>query len=301
MGHYVRGSRRVIPVRECPVHDPRGNTLAFEARDTYSRRRITAVDAAGALTSIAIRCARHTPEQMATVVVTSGHDKRLREATRELMAARPDVSFHLNLHPEPDEFIFGDETRRLQGAERLRETVAGASFLISPDAFFQTNVAAAEILVRLVREAIPPHSRVLDLYAGAGLFAIPLALDGHRVTAVEENRSAVADGQASARLNRVDAERCRFIARRAEAALPLGRGTDAVVLDPPRDGCTVPVLIDVFGQLQPRVGVFVSCNPEALATDLSTIVGYGYTVRSVQPVDMFPHTPHIEAVAVVTR
>jgi 23S rRNA (uracil1939-C5)-methyltransferase len=74
-----------------------------------------------------------------------------------------------------------------------------------------------------------------------------------------------------------------------------------VVLDPPRDGCTVPVLIDVFRQLRPRVGIYVSCNPEALAADLSTIVSYGYAVRSVQPVDMFPHTPHVEAVAVVTR
>ena len=89
------------------------------------------------------------------------------------------------------------------------------------------------------------------------------------------------------------------MARRVEDALSAGRGSDVVILDPPREGCAPPVINAVFGSLRPRTGVYVSCNPEALAVDLAAIVALGYKVRSVQPVDMFPHTPHVETVAVV--
>jgi 23S rRNA (uracil-5-)-methyltransferase RumA len=303
MGHYVRGSRRLIPVQECPVHDPRGNDLAFHLRDRYIRARVTAADAHGlrVLSAVAIRVGYGTREMSATLVVTGTHDKRLRGATREVVASEPDVAFHLNVHPDPDGFIFGRDTRRLSGPERMREVVHDASFVLSPTAFFQTNVAAAELLVELVLAAIPSSSRVLDLYAGAGLFAIPLARAGHIVTAVEENRAAVDDGIASARANGIPATRCRFVARSAEAAVATVQAADIVVLDPPREGCAAAVIDGVFGRLRPRTAVYVSCNPEALATDLRSIVARGYTVRSIQPIDMFPHTAHIEAVAVLTR
>jgi 23S rRNA (uracil1939-C5)-methyltransferase len=183
----------------------------------------------------------------------------------------------------------------------MREQVAGASFLMSPPAFFQTNVRAAEILVGLVLGAVPEHSHVVDLYAGCGLFAIPLALAGHEVVAVEENRLAVADGEAALRLNGVARNRCRFVARRVETAIASIRRADAVVLDPPRDGCATSVLQQIFGRLRPARAVYVSCNPEALAVDLGTICAAGYRMRSMQPIDMFPHTAHVETVVVFER
>ena len=181
----------------------------------------------------------------------------------------------------------------------MREEVAGSSFLMSPAAFFQTNVRAAEILVRLVLDAVRPSSRVIDLYAGSGLFAMPLAAAGHDVIAVEENRLAVADGEAALKLNKEAQARCRFVPRRVEAALTSLHDADAVVLDPPREGCAPSVLREVFGRLTPRVAIYVSCNPEALATDLGQICTSGYRVRSLQPVDMFPHTAHVETVAIL--
>ncbi len=305
MGHYVRGTRRVIPVRECPVHDPRGNTLAFAFADAFADAGVAAADAQdrGVLRSIAIRAGYNTKEIAATLVVTSDADRRLRVATRRAIesAIEPPTSLHVNLHPKDDGFIFGRDTRRISGPARTRDVVNGTSFVVSPTAFFQTNVAAAEILATLVLDAVPQGTRVLDLYAGAGLFALPLAQRGHIVTAVEENRAAVSDGEASLRLNRIPPERCRFVASRVESALRTIRTADVVVLDPPREGCAEGVLDDVFGRLQPGVGVYVSCNPEALAVDLGRIVRHRYRVESIQPVDMFPHTAHVEAVVVVTR
>ena len=308
MGHYARGSRRVIPVRECPVHDQRGNSLGFLLRDEYLRANAAATPV-GTLKSLAIRVGVASGEVMGTLVVTSKTDKVVRAATQRMLA-RPGAvtSFHVNLHPRTDAFIFGAETRKVAGSDRLREEVAGASFLISPTAFFQTNVRAAATLVHLVRQVIPAGARVLDLYAGAGLFALPLAIDGHEVVAVEENRAAVADGEMSRRINRIPEARCRFVARRVEQALAELGGTrtgpprfDAVVLDPPREGCSPAVIERVFGAAAPPLAVYISCNPEALARDLAAITRVKYRIGAIQPVDMFPHTAHVETVVVLTR
>jgi 23S rRNA (uracil1939-C5)-methyltransferase len=242
---------------------------------------------------------------MVTLVLTGEADKSIRAASRRVLD-QPDApsSFHVNLHPENDGFLFGRDTRRVAGPERMREAVADASFLVSPTAFFHTNIHAAGVVVRLVLEAVPAGARVLDLYAGAGLFAIPLARAGHQVVAVEESRAAVADGEASRRLNRIPEDSCRFVVRPVEQAL----GTpgvrppfDVVVMDPPREGCAADIVDRVFGDGTPKTAIYVSCNPEALGRDLARIARHGYRVESIQPVDMFPHTAHIESVVVLRR
>jgi len=301
MGHYARFSRRVVPVRECPVHDERGNAVAFALRDACQWADTREVK------SIAVRTGYSRAETMATLVVASERDKRVRQASKRALAgsAAP-TSLHVNVHPRGDAFIFGRDTRHITGPERLREDVGGASFLISPTSFFQTNVRAAEILVKEVLAAIPRGGAVLDLYAGTGLFALPLALRGDTVVAIEENRTAVADGEASLRLTRVPDGRCRFIARRVEVALAssgrvASREFDAVVLDPPREGCAPWVIDGVLGEGGPGRAVYVSCDPESLARDLARITKRGYAIESMQPVDMFPHTPHVETVVVLDR
>lgn len=307
MGHYARGSRHVFAARECPVHDPRGNAFAFALRDRCREAGVLAAgrnDPQGTLRHVAVRVGVGTAETMATLVVTSRGDRKLRAATKRALAGdgAPD-SFHLNLHPRADPYIFGRETIHVRGARHLRERVSGVTFLVSPTAFFQTNVHAAEILLRLVLDALPPGAPVLDLYAGVGLFALPLAERGDRVIAVEENRAATADGVASMRINGLDGSRCRFVPRRVETAVRTIEPADAihVVLDPPRDGCSRAVIDEVFGRLEPVRAAYVSCNPEALARDLALIGRHGYRIERLQPVDMFPHTAHVEAVAVVSR
>jgi 23S rRNA (uracil1939-C5)-methyltransferase len=303
MGHYSRGSRHVFDACECPVHDPRGNAFAFRLHEQCAAAGVAAAEP-GTLRSIAMRAGANTPELMATLVVTDPGDKRLRNATRRALdTAEAPHSFHLNIHARRYAYIFGRETRHVRGPHHLRERVGDTTFLISPTAFFQTNVHAADILVRLVLEALPAGERVLDLYAGVGLFALPLARRGDRVIAVEENRAATEDGIASLRVNRINRESCRFVARRVETALRSMQPRDAVhaVLDPPREGCERTVLDELFGRLRPSRVAYVSCNPEALARDLAVIARHGYRAAPLQPVDMFPHTAHVETVAILTR
>ncbi|MGH9386016.1 MAG: 23S rRNA (uracil(1939)-C(5))-methyltransferase RlmD [Vicinamibacterales bacterium] len=305
MGHYARGSKRIIPVRECPVHSARGNRIAFALRDRLAAAGIRAAGArrAGILRHVIVRSTRDDREAIAMLVVTR-NDKALRAPVRALLASadRPD-GFFININDKPGSLMVGERTIKVDGVGHVRENAVGRPFLISPPAFFQTNVVAAAHLVRLVTGAVSSARRVLDLFSGSGLFGVALAMAGTQVVAVEENRQSVKDAEANRRLNRIPEDRLRLINSSVEDALPrLARESfDAVVLDPPRDGCSLAVLSEVFGRLKPRHVVYVSCNPRALARELPRIVAQGYEPVTAQPVDMFPHTEHIEAVIVFTR
>ena len=140
---------------------------------------------------------------------------------------------------------------------------------------------------------------VLDLYCGTGLFALQAAKAGARVTAIEDNRAAIRDAEANLRVNRLPPGQVRFVAGKVEDAP--AHSFDAVVLDPPRQGCAPRVLSTVFDRVRPRRAVYVSCNPDALAKELPVILKAGYRVVEAQGVDMFPHTDHIETVMTFER
>lgn len=298
MGHYRGGSTHIVAVAECPVHSDRGNQLAFALRDRLARGRVPP----GILRHVLVRTTDDGREAVMMLVVTANH-KALRAPVRALLDSRerPD-GFFINIHDRPGPFMVGRETIRIDGRAHVREDMLGTGFLISPTAFFQTNVRAARELLRLVLHESGNAGLVLDLYSGSGLFAIPLARQGARVVAVEENRQAVKDAEANLRLNRVPDGAVRVLAARAEEALArLSRERfDLVVLDPPRPGCPDTVL-DGVGHLQPRRVIYVSCHPERLAVERPRIARAGYRLSGLQGVDMFPHTDHIEAVAVFDR
>jgi 23S rRNA (uracil1939-C5)-methyltransferase len=299
MGHYERGSRRIVPVEECPVHSSRGNRIAFAFRDQLLRAGINA----GLLRHLIIRTTEDDRQAVAMLVVTR-NDKSLRRPVRALLDSedRPD-GFFINIHDKPGPFMIGAETIRIAGRNQVRETVGGMFYLVSPDAFFQSNVRAATVLQKCVIEGVGNARRVLDLYCGSGLFGLPLAAAGARVVGIEENRQAVKDAEANVRLNRIPQGRVRFMAARVEEGLErLAREAwDAVILDPPRQGCPQPILAGVFERIAPSRAVYVSCNPGVLAAELPAIVDLGYGVKRTQVVDMFPHTDHIEAVVTLMK
>lgn len=306
MGHFARGSNDVVPVTECPVHGGRANRIAFALRDELREAGLTAWDGRrGLLRHLLVRTSSDEREAVAVLVVAKD-DPRLRAPLRRLLASpeRP-TGLMLNVHDRPGPYQVGRASLRIDGHGHVREQGLGPAFLVSATGFFQTNVAAAAVLLRLVEEALPrrPGLRVLDLYAGSGLFALPLAARGHRVTAVEESRKATRDAARNAARNGVRESRLRLVPARVEQALPrmLKQRYDVVILDPPREGSPPAVLRLVVERIAPERLVLVSCNPEALARELELADRAGYRALLVQPVDMFPHTPHIEAVAVLER
>ena len=307
MGHFARGTNDTVPVEECPVHAERANRVAFALRDALASAGIAAAGLGtdGLARHVVVRATRDGKEAVAMLVATRD-DPALQQPLQAVLAGaeRPD-GLVLNLHDRPGPYLVGRESRRVAGPGHVREEAIGPAFLVSPSSFFQTNVEAARTLVRLVVEAMPGERglRVLDLYSGGGLFALPLALRGHAVTAVEESRKAARDAELNRRQNGVPEDRLKLVCASVEQALPrLAEGAfDAVVLDPPREGCPAEVVRAVFARLKPARGILVSCNPESLARELPLAVEAGYRVLRVQPLDMFPHTPHVEAVAVLER
>jgi len=198
----------------------------------------------------------------------------------------------------------GSEEHLLLGRDHIRETLGGLAFQISAGSFFQTNTAQAERLFALVADAcaLDGSETVLDLFSGTGAISLLLARRCRRVYGIEVAAAAVADAVRNARANGV--ENCTFLAGEVRHVLPAlvreGVRADVVVADPPRAGFH-PKALGALGALAPQRLVYVSCNPATLARDLGALVARGYRVEWVQPVDMFPQTPHIEAVARLTR
>lgn len=186
----------------------------------------------------------------------------------------------------------------LRGSARIAMRVGGLDYRVSALSFFQAGEAGAEALVRLVRQEaeIRPGDSALDLYAGVGLFAKPLAVDGATVTAVEAHPDAAADAEHN--LAGLPAQVLHETAEEAvERLIAEGRWHDVIVLDPPRAGAG-PALVEQLPRLRPRAVIYVSCDPAALARDAAALVASGLVLERVTPVDQFAQTAAIESVAV---
>ena len=187
------------------------------------------------------------------------------------------------------------------GQDYYNEIVSGIKFHVPATAFFQNNPKQTEALLKHVKMLCEPASRehLLDLYCGVGLFAHYLAGDYRLVTGIEENSTAVATARENAIIN--DRKNTVFIAGRVEKLSPgLPRtvaAPDTIILDPPRQGC-LPGAIAGIAALSPKKIIYVSCNPATLARDLALLSSTALSsLKVVQPIDMFPHTYHIECVA----
>lgn len=185
------------------------------------------------------------------------------------------------------------------GQKHYTEAMHGQRFRVASPSFFQVNTPTAEEMVDLVGEQLRlrPTDLLVDAYAGVGVFARLLAERCARVIAIEESSAAVKD----ARVNAEDAANVEFRLGKTEDVLgTLEEAPDALILDPPRAGCDRRAL-DAVLRLGPRRVAYVSCEPETLARDLAVLAAGGYGIEMVQPVDLFPHTHHIECIAVLSR
>ena len=200
----------------------------------------------------------------------------------------------------------------LHGPGQITERVGGLDLWLSARSFFQTNSAGAETLLAIVREeaACRASDVVLDLFCGTGLFALALARDSrdlldsrevHEVHGWELAPEAVADARANAERNGIAS--ARFTAGDVAQLLAAAGSEprpDVVVVDPPRAGLH-PSVPRALAEIRPRRLVYVSCNPRAAAADLAFLAGAGFELRRARPIDLFPHTPHVECVFTLER
>jgi 23S rRNA (uracil1939-C5)-methyltransferase len=214
------------------------------------------------------------------------------------------VGVCLNLQPLPTNRLMGEETRTIQGREWISETFAGLHYRIGADTFFQINTRQAERLVPPLLEALGPEpggASLLDAYCGIGTYSLPLAAAGWNVLGLELHPRAVAMARLNAAANRLE-PRSRF----EQADVPHGleerlQGMEALVLDPPRKGLSPAATAAILDRPPARIA-YISCDPGSLARDLAQLCSAGpYRLQWVQPIDFFPNTSHVEALAALQR
>ena len=293
LGFHPRGSwSEVVDVDDCLLASERNNGARNEIREWAREEGIPAWDSrdrGGVLRNLVVREGRRTG-QIQTRLVTS-----------PASFAKPPVDLHTVVEG-PGGGTAGPTG--VLGREFLEEELAGLRFRISHAAFFQTNTEMAERLCELVARAaaLSGRERVFDLYCGIGMLGLVLARDAGEVWGVEAIPEPIEDARENAARNRID--NARFIAQDVRlGARPLleeAGSPDLVVVDPPRAGLSKKIVRRVIECGAPRI-VYVSCNPTTLAPNAAQLVAAGYRLRRVSPVDMFPHTPHVECVAVLER
>lgn len=305
-GYFQKGSHQIVNLNQCPIQDSRLNPLLAEVKQDLQKRGWGIYDEKlhrGKLRHFSLRIGRRTGEMLLTLVSKEGNLAGLEEQAQAWMTRYPDlVGVLLNLNPDRTNAIFGSDTRCIAGNSYLTEEFAGLKFQIRPDTFFQVNTEQAEGLLDLILKQLQlqGHELLVDAYCGIGTLTLPLAKQVQRAIGLEVQAEAIEQAWVNATLNQI--ENVDFQIGTVEAVLPtLDFQPDIVLLDPPRKGCD-PSVIAALLEMSPGRIVYVSCNPATLARDLKGLCQSGaYQLQSVQPVDFFPQTPHVECVAFLRR
>jgi 23S rRNA (uracil1939-C5)-methyltransferase len=307
-GFYAKHTHSVVPVEECPNQPALGNKIFREARALIKQFGYTGyneISDQGQVRHLVIRLGANTHEALAILVTRERELPRLSEWAAELRQRIPElVGVLQNVNPAKTNVILSSEYRTLFGRAFFFEQLRGLKYRISAESFFQVNPFQMPALAGVVLEAaaLTGKETVLDLFCGVGWLTLELARQARWVVGVESVRLAIEDARANAQLNNMN--NVEFIAADASAGAAQLRAKgvkpDVVVVDPPRKGCDRSV-IDVILRWRPKRIVYVSCNPVTLARDLALMFPRGYALKSAQPVDLFPHTYHVETVACLVR
>jgi 23S rRNA (uracil1939-C5)-methyltransferase len=307
VGFHRRGRFDLIDdARDCMLASERSNAVRNLVRDWCRAGGLRAHDrrsSQGFLRNLVIREGRRTGDLQVRIVTSEG-EFDVDALAQVLLERFPDASLLWTRTAALAEVTQAGETIVITGAELIEEELAGLRFRVSPEAFFQTNTQMAERLYGIAVEyaQLRGTERVFDLYCGIGTLTLALALRAGEVYGVDVVEAAVADAIANARLNEV--ENAHFFGGDTRHAIrPLqdqAPRPDVVVVDPPRAGLSKKVVRRLL-ELHARRIVYVSCNATTLAPNARQIVDAGYRLVKVRGVDMFPHTPHVECVALLER
>jgi 23S rRNA (uracil1939-C5)-methyltransferase len=302
-GFYAARTHDVVPIEGCPIVMPQLDRAIAGLWDA-ARDPQTSPAFAGARHVIA-RAGRASGEGV--VSITTERASATLAATGAALAARlpGTVGLANSYEPPSENAVMGRRNVTVFGKAEMHEEIAGVRFRVSPASFFQVNSEMVGNIFAYLKPHVRPGARIIDLYCGAGTFALFFAKGGARIVGIEENPHAVREAKANAALNDVDALTA-FVNGRVEATLRSKLGVKAlasaevVFLDPPRKGSDEGTLEALVRARVPHVW-YLSCNPATLARDLAYLVAGGYRLDAVQPFDMFPQTGHIEALASLHR
>lgn len=321
-GFYASGTHKIIASKECLVEDGQARAILNDVAYLAGQFNIHAYQedrGKGALRHGVVRCGYATDDVMLVLVVNGQHLPREQEFVAALRKAHPELtSIFLNVNQKRTNAILGRETRLLWGSTSMSDKLLDCTFEIGPTSFYQTNPQQTEVLYQLAIDGALAGSkladaeqtsklRVLDAYCGTGTIGLCLAHAAEAqginllLTGVDQVENNIQMARRNARNNKLKAEFiCDDATRYMQALAKDGQNFDVIILDPPRAGST-PTFLKATTQLAQKKIVYVSCNVVTQARDLKVLLDSGFAIERVTPVDMFPHTKHVECVVVLSR
>ena len=309
--HVPQRYDKVLDIRECLLQSDGSNKILNFTR-AYARRTGQTVynsdTESGYLRFLVIREGKRTNEVMVNLVTSSDDPETMQKYSAALLEECPFVTTVVNtINTRKAQIAFGETERVYHGTGIIHDMIGAYRFDISAGSFFQTNTVQAEKLYTAVKEfgAFKPADIVYDLYSGTGSIGIFLSGSVQSVIGIESVESAIRDAERNAQENGVT--NCTFILGDLKDRLTKDKEwmtrspkPDVMVIDPPRSGMH-PKVVEEIAAIAPERIVYVSCNPATQARDAQLLCAERYTLEKLQPVDMFPHTFHIENVALFMR
>ena len=311
-GIYAANSHKVLPVESCLLQDEVLDKTMLAVRAAANACHYQPYDedkGTGLLRHCLLRRGVVTGQVMVVLVTAQPVLPGAKNFVKALLAEakKQDVTITTvvqNVNPRKTSVVLGDMEKVLYGKGFILDELCGKTYALSPRSFYQINHAQTEVLYGLAVEAahLTGKEVVLDAYCGIGTIGLTAADHAKQVVGVEVNRDAVHDAIGNAKHNGV--KNARFFAADAtkwiSEAAAAGERADVIFMDPPREGST-PQFIDSVARMAPKRVAYVSCNPVTLARDLELLTKKGYKVESSTPVDMFPHSEHVETVVLLSH
>ncbi len=308
IGFYATHSHRIVPTNECLIQDRKNKEIIEAVKNFIEKYNISVYDEnkhEGLIRHLVTKTAFNQENVMVCFVINGDrlpHDDKLIEALKNIKGI---TSIVLNHNKERTNVILGDEITVLYGEDFIIDSIGDLKFKISPLSFFQVNPIQTKVLYDKVLEyaELNGSETVWDAYCGIGTISLFLAQKAKKVYGVEIVSEAIRNAKENAALNGIT--NAEFFEGQAEEVIPRlykeeGIKADIIVVDPPRKGCDQKLLETIIS-MAPEKMVYVSCDPATLARDLAYLTSQGYRVEKVQPVDMFPHTVHVECVTLMSR
>lgn len=307
-GVYQSGSHRIVKVDSCQIEDEIADRIVVDIRRMLPDFQILPYQEdsrRGLLRHVLIRRGFQSGQVMVVLITSNPVFPIKKKFVSALLQKHPEIStVVLNINPYKTSLLLGEREEVLYGNGYIEDTLCGSVFRISPKSFYQINPTQTERLYSIAIESaeLTGKETVLDAYCGIGTIGIIAAKTAGEVMGIELNGDAVKDARVNAKRNGlknigfIKADAGKYMVDLANE----GHAVDVVFMDPPRAGSDEPFLQSVIA-LSPKKVVYISCNPETQTRDLQRLVKGGYRVTKIQPVDMFPHTKHIECVCVLVR
>ncbi len=307
-GVYQSGTHRIVSVDDCMIEDRAADKIIVTIRGMLRSFKLLPYNedtGVGFLRHVLVRRGFATNEIMVVLVTGKAAFPAKKDFVAALLAKHPEITTIVqNVNDAKTSMVLGEREEVLYGPGKIEDVLCGCRFRISARSFYQINPVQTEVLYGKAVEyaGLTGKETVIDAYCGIGTIGLIAAKHAKSVIGVEVNTDAVKDAKVNAKANGLD--NAQFFAGDAgefmEDMARNGEHADVVFMDPPRAGSDRKFLSSVLTLAPDRI-VYVSCNPETLARDLMFLVKNGYKVRKIQPVDMFPHTHHVETVVLLSK